>query len=52
VSFLRSSKSLGRVLHGLPGNLVTAQMVLLPVMRRGGTVCVRGEFVKFRGSPV
>jgi len=39
-----------RMLHGLPGHFVRAQVIALIVMRHGGPVGVRGKFVKFGGS--
>ena len=39
-----------RVLHGLPGQFVAAQVIAFFVMHRGGPVGMRGKFVKFSGS--
>ena len=50
VSFLRMLVSFLRVLHGLPRQLVSAQVVSFFVMSRGGPVCMGGKFVKFSGS--
>jgi hypothetical protein len=38
------------VLHGLPGQLVPAQVIAFIVMRHGGPVGMRGKFVEFSGS--
>jgi hypothetical protein len=38
------------VLHGLPGQLVAAQVIALIVVRHGSPVSVRGKLVKFSGS--
>jgi hypothetical protein len=38
------------VLHGLPRQFVAAQVIAFFVMRRGGSVGMRGKFVKFGGS--
>jgi len=40
------------MLHGLLGMLAPGLVIFSPVVRGGGAVCVRGEFVKFRSSLV
>ena len=50
MSFLRKPERFGRIFHRLFGEFVTRQVIFLAVMRRGNTVGVRGEIVKFRGS--
>ena len=42
--------SLLRVLHGLPGQLVPAQVIAFLVMGGGGPVRMRSKFVEFSGS--
>ncbi len=49
MSFLCELISLGGVFHGLPGKFVPGLMVFFAVVRRGNTVCVRGEIVVLRG---
>ena len=39
-----------RVLHGLPGQLVAAQVIAFIMMRHGRPVRMRGKFVEFSGS--
>ena len=39
-----------RVLHGLPGQLVPAQVIAFIVMRHGSPVSMRGKLVKLSGS--
>ena len=50
MSFLRELVSLGGVFQGLPGILVPSHMIFFAVVRRGNTMCVRGEIVELRGS--
>ena len=38
------------VFHGLAGMLVSGEVILLAVLRRGGTVRVRSHFVEFGSS--
>jgi hypothetical protein len=52
VSFLRGVKRLGGVFHGLPGKLMSAQVIFLAVMHGRGAVRVRGLLVEFSGSSV
>ena len=50
MSFLRLLVSFLRMLHGLPGQLMAAQVIAFVVMRHGGPVGMRGKFVKFGSS--
>jgi hypothetical protein len=52
MSFLRALQSFTRMFQRLFGMLVSGQMVFLPVAHGGGTVRVRGEFMKFGSSLV
>ena len=52
MSFLCELVSFGGVFQGLPGMLLSGLMIFLTVVRRGNTVCVRGEIVELRGSLV
>ena len=52
LSFLRVLISFLRVLHGLPRQLVSAQVISFFVVSRGGPVSMGGKFVKFSGSYV
>ena len=50
--FLRPLECFIGIFHGLPGVLVSGLMIFLPMVRRGGAVRVRGEFVKLGSSLV
>jgi hypothetical protein len=50
--FLRKLVSLSGVFHRQPGLLVRGQVVFLAMMRGRNAVCMRREFVEFRGSLV
>jgi hypothetical protein len=47
VSFLRLPVGFLRVLHGLPGQLVSAQVIAFLVMGGRSPVRMRGKFVEF-----
>jgi hypothetical protein len=50
--FLRPLERLLGMFHGLPGVFMPGLVVFFPVMRGGGAMRVRGEFVEFRSSLV
>ena len=50
--FLRPLECLIGIFHGLLGMLVSGLMVFLPMVRGGGAVRVRGQFVKLGSSLV
>jgi hypothetical protein len=50
VSFLRVLVGFLRVFHGLPGQLVAAQVIAFLVMGGGSQVGMRGKLVEFGSS--
>jgi hypothetical protein len=48
--FQRGLMGLVGVFHGLAGMFVSGEVILLAVLRGGGTVRVRGHFVEFGSS--
>jgi hypothetical protein len=52
VGFLRPLESLIGVFQGLVGILVSGLVIFFPMVRGGGTVRVRGQFVEFSNSLV
>ena len=48
--FLRPLHCFIGMFHGLLGMLVPGQVIFFPVMRGGGAVRVRSEFMELRGS--
>jgi hypothetical protein len=50
--FLRPLERLLGMFHGLPGVFVPGLVIFFPVMRGGGAVRVRSEFVELRSSLV
>jgi hypothetical protein len=50
MGFLRSAKSIGRMLQCLPGMLLSCLVIFLAVVGGGYSVGVRGQFMKLRRS--